>query len=70
MLCMPPRSLGVKTVMVSAKIPVTEERALKQMARDEDRSYASLIRKAIHDMLKKDGRIIEPKKTAGRTSGS
>ncbi len=56
--------------MVSAKIPVTEERALKQMARDEDRSYASLIRKAIHDMLKKDGRIIEPKKTAGRTSGS
>ena len=48
----------VETVKVSAKIPITEERALKQQAEDEGRSMASEIRMAIHDRLKKNGRVL------------
>ncbi len=65
-----PMSLGVKTVKISAKIPLTHERALKQMAHDNGRSIASELRIALETHLRKDGRIIAPKKTAGRTSGS
>jgi hypothetical protein len=45
-------------VKVSAQIPVSEERALKQQAEDEGRSLASEIRMAIHDRLKKNGRVL------------
>jgi hypothetical protein len=48
----------VTTVKVSAKIPVSDERALKQQALDEGRSMASEIRIAIHDRLKKNGRVL------------
>ena len=47
----------VPTVKVSAKIPVTDERALKQQAEDNGRSIASEIRIAIQAHLKKDGRV-------------
>lgn len=53
-----PLSLGVRTVKVSAKIPVKEEKALKQKAKDDGRSIASEIRIAIHNHLKNDGRIV------------
>ncbi len=38
-------------------IPVGQERALKQMARDNGRSLASEIRFAVYNHLKKDGRV-------------
>ncbi len=53
-----PQNLGVKTVKISAKIPVKEDKALKQMAKDNGRSIASEIRIAIHDRLQQDGRIV------------
>ncbi len=42
----------------SVVIPEREIRALKQMAQDNGRSMMSEIRIAIHNHLKKDGRII------------
>ena len=57
---MSPRSANAKTatVKVSAKIPVPHERALKQKAEDEGRSMANVIRLAIHNTLKQDGRVL------------
>ncbi len=48
----------VKKTKISAMIPLTEERALTQMAKDNQRSIAAEIRIAVHDRLKNDGRII------------
>lgn len=53
-----PMTLGVKTTKISAVVPVKEEKALKQMAKDNGRSIASEIRIALHNHLKNDGRII------------
>jgi hypothetical protein len=50
--------VGAKTVKVSAKVPVSQERALKQMAKDNERSMAAEMRIALHNHLKKDGRIL------------
>jgi hypothetical protein len=49
---------GSKTARASAEIPVKENQALRQMARDNQRSVAGEIRVAIHNHLKNDGRIV------------
>ncbi len=41
----------------TAMIPLAEKRALDQMASDNGRSEASEVRIAIHNHLKKQGRI-------------
>ena len=53
-----PKLAGAKTWRASAEIPAAQGRALKQMAKDNQRSIAGEIRIAIFNHLKQDGRII------------
>jgi hypothetical protein len=62
LLCLPMSTRAASrrepTVKVSAKIPVSLERALKQHALDEGRSLANVIRLALHELMKKNGRVL------------
>ncbi len=53
-----PELRGEKTGRASSQIPLSQIRALKQMAKDNQRSTAAEIRIAISNHLKKDGRLI------------